>query len=118
MNGYNNLTTPYGQYYQNLMPQQPTNSNSSLMTVLVSSEEEVNNYPVAAGMTVMLMDFAHKRFWLKSTAMNGVPQAPFLCSEGDSESLLLGHMIASGLVDDPGTVFSDSVPQRMRGRIS
>ena len=76
MNGYNNLTAQYGQYYQNLMPQQPTNSNSSLMTVLVSSEEEVNNYPVAAGMTVMLMDFGHKRFWLKSTAMNGVPQAP------------------------------------------
>ena len=38
--------------------------------------------------------------------LNGVPQAPFLCSEGDSESLLLGHMIASGLVDDPGKVFS------------
>ena len=76
MNGYTNLTAPYGQYYQNLTQQQPANSNSSLMTVLVSSEEEVNNYPVAAGMTVMLMDFGHKRFWLKSTAMNGVPQAP------------------------------------------
>lgn len=76
MNGYTNLSAPYGQYYQNLSQQQPTGGNSSLMTVLVSSEDEVNNYPVAAGMTVMLMDFSHKRFWLKSTAMNGVPQAP------------------------------------------
>lgn len=82
MNGYNFTAPSYlqagtaGQYYQNLMPQQPTNNNASLMTVLVSSEDEVNNYPVAAGMTVMLMDFGHKRFWLKSTAMNGVPQAP------------------------------------------
>lgn len=64
MNGYNNLTTQYGQYYQNLMPQQQASNNASLMTVLVSSEDEVNNYPVAAGMTVMLMDFAHKRFGL------------------------------------------------------
>ena len=83
MNGYNFAAPSYlqagtaGQYYQNLAaPQAAAGSNSSLMAVLVSSEEEVNNYPVAAGMTVMLMDFAHKRFWLKSTAMNGVPQAP------------------------------------------
>lgn len=83
MNGYNNFTAPSyfqagtaGQYYQNLGQQPATSNNSSLMTVLVSSEDEVNNYPVAAGMTVMLMDFGHKRFWLKSTAMNGVPQPP------------------------------------------
>lgn len=87
MNGYNNFTAPSylqagtaGQYYQNLAQPPIGNataaSTSSLMTVLVSSEEEVNNYPVAAGMTVMLMDFGHKRFWLKSTAMNGVPQQP------------------------------------------
>ena len=86
MNGYNFTSPSYlqggtaGQYYQNLAQQPIGNaaaaSTSSLMTVLVSSEDEVNNYPVAAGMTVMLMDFGHKRFWLKSTAMNGVPQAP------------------------------------------
>lgn len=84
MNGYNNYTAPSylqagtaGQYYQNLAAPQPAaGSNSSLMTVLVSSEDEVNNYPVAAGMTVMLMDFSHRRFWIKSTAMNGVPQSP------------------------------------------
>ena len=56
-------------------PTQQNNSNS-LMTVLVNSEDEVNNYPVAAGFTVMLVDFSHNKFWLKSTAMNGVPQPP------------------------------------------
>lgn len=59
------------------MSNQPQQNNSnSLMTVLVSSEDEVNNYPVAAGFTVMLVDFSHNKFWLKSTAMNGVPQPP------------------------------------------
>jgi hypothetical protein len=52
------------------------NNSNSLMTVLVNSEDEVNNYPVAAGFTVMLVDFSHNKFWLKSTAMNGVPQPP------------------------------------------
>lgn len=59
------------------MSNQPQQNNSnSLMTVLVSGEDEVNNYPVAAGFTVMLVDFSHNKFWLKSTAMNGVPQPP------------------------------------------
>lgn len=59
------------------MSNQPQQNNSnSLMTVLVNSEDEVNNYPVAAGFTVMLVDFSHNKFWLKSTAMNGVPQPP------------------------------------------
>lgn len=52
------------------------NNSNSLMTVLVNSEDEVNNYPVAAGFTVMLVDFSHNKFWIKSTAMNGVPQPP------------------------------------------
>ena len=35
------------------MSNQPQQNNSnSLMTVLVNSEDEVNNYPVAAGFTV------------------------------------------------------------------
>lgn len=68
---------PYG-YSRSAMSGQPTqqNNSNSLMTVLVSSEDEVNNYPVAAGFTVMLVDFSHNKFWLKSTAMNGVPQPP------------------------------------------
>lgn len=68
---------PYG-YSRTAMPGQPAhqNNSNSLMTVLVSGEDEVNNYPVAAGFTVMLVDFSHNKFWLKSTAMNGVPQPP------------------------------------------
>lgn len=68
---------PYG-YSRTAIPGQPAhqNNSNSLMTVLVSGEDEVNNYPVAAGFTVMLVDFSHNKFWLKSTAMNGVPQPP------------------------------------------
>lgn len=74
---YSTGTDPYG-YSRSSMPSQPVqqNNSNSLMTVLVNSEDEVNNYPVAAGFTVMLVDFSHNKFWLKSTAMNGVPQPP------------------------------------------
>lgn len=71
---YSTGTDAYG-YSRSAMPT-PQNNSNSLMTVLVSSEDEVNNYPVAAGFTVMLVDFSHNKFWLKSTAMNGVPQPP------------------------------------------
>lgn len=46
----------------------------SLMTVFVNNEQEVNDYPVAAGMTVQLICFKLGKFWLKSTGTNGVPQ--------------------------------------------
>lgn len=49
-------------------------STGSFMAVFVNGESEVNNYPVAPGLTVMLIDFNLKKFWLKSTGMNGVPQ--------------------------------------------
>lgn len=51
--------------------QQPS---SNLMTIFVNSEDEVLNYPVAAGLTVLLISFNQKKFWLKSTNTNGVPQ--------------------------------------------
>lgn len=50
--------------------QQPT----SLMTIFVNSESEVNDYPVAAGTTVQLINFKSGKFYLKSTGTNGVPQ--------------------------------------------
>ena len=43
---------------------------------------------------------------LLSWAMNGAPQAPILCSSGEEEALLLGHMVASGLVDGADKVRS------------
>lgn len=66
--GLNNYQTPI-----NLQPQQQAN-NGQLLTVFVNSEAEVNDYPVAAGTTVQLISFKMGKFYLKSTATNGVPQ--------------------------------------------
>lgn len=52
----------------------PQSNPGSIMTIFVNSEDEVLNYPVAAGLTVMLVDFNHKKFYLKSTGVNSVPQ--------------------------------------------
>ena len=65
-------------YYASPYPSTPTASpqqqQSSLLTVFVSSEEEVNMYPVAAGVTVLLISFNMRKFYLKSTGKNGVPE--------------------------------------------
>lgn len=42
--------------------------------VFVNGEQGANNYPVAAGNTVYLMDFESGQFWIKSTNSNGSPQ--------------------------------------------
>ena len=52
---------------------QPQTQNS-ILTIFVNSEEEVNFYPVAAGLTVMLVSFDLGKFWLKTTGKNGVPE--------------------------------------------
>lgn len=52
----------------------PQQQQISLLTVFVNSEAEVNDYPVAAGTTVQLISFKMGKFYLKSTATNGVPQ--------------------------------------------
>ena len=71
--------TPTGMNF-NQMPQtvvplpQPQQTPGSIMTIFVSSEDEVKNYPVAAGVTVLLLSFNLKKFWLKSTSTNGVPE--------------------------------------------
>ena len=46
--------------------------------------------------------------YLLNWTLNGQLQPPFLCSEGDAEALLLGHMAASGLVEGPEKVQSVS----------
>lgn len=53
---------------------QPQQTPGSIMTIFVNSEDEVRNYPVAAGVTVLLLSFNLKKFWLKSTSTNGVPE--------------------------------------------
>ena len=56
-NGY--PQTQINPYYQTALPiQQPQqNTQSGLMTIMVSSEDEMINYPVAAGVTVLLISF-------------------------------------------------------------
>lgn len=73
--------TPTGMNF-NQMPQtavpysqQPQQTPGSIMTIFVNSEDEVRNYPVAAGVTVLLLSFNLKKFWLKSTSTNGVPES-------------------------------------------
>ena len=62
-------------YQNNQMMQMNQNNNSgNLMTIAVSTEDEVNNYPVAAGMTVLLISFNLGKFWLKSTNTSGIPE--------------------------------------------
>ena len=55
-------------YYQN------NNYTNSVMTVFVNGRSGAESYPVAAGYTVMLIDFNAKQFWIKGTDVNGVPQ--------------------------------------------
>ena len=51
-----------------------TSYSNSVMTVFVDGEAGANAYPVAAGYTVMLIDFNSGKFWIKGTDPNGVPQ--------------------------------------------
>lgn len=55
------------------LQQQPQQTGSILM-IQIQSDEEVNTYPVAAGTTVMLINFSTEKFWLKSTSTSGVPE--------------------------------------------
>ncbi len=78
-NPYTGQVAYFNQPYQQSQQQTPINqqmqtSNGSLMTVFIDNEEAVNDYPVAAGLTVQLISFKLGKFWLKSTATNGVPQ--------------------------------------------
>lgn len=72
--GTSNQWNSYTGLIPNTIAQPQQTNNGSLMTIFVQSEEEVNNYPVAAGLTVLLISFSLKKFWLKSTDTSGVPQ--------------------------------------------
>lgn len=66
---------PYGNQLMHQQSYQPAQNNTgSFITVPVSGEAEAINYPVAAGNTVLLIDFENKVFWLKTTDVNRVPQ--------------------------------------------
>ena len=57
------------------MPQQfaQPQVNNTVLVVPVQGESGANIYPVAAGNTVFLIDFATKTFWIKATDVNGIP---------------------------------------------
>lgn len=69
-NGYN---TPFYYNQQNPVQPQPMAqqpSQNELMVVLVKDDEAVQNYPVANGNSVMLMNYSSGKFWIKT--MNGI----------------------------------------------
>lgn len=66
---------PYTQIHQaQVFAPQPQQQSGSILMVQIQSDEEVNTYPVAAGTTVMLINFSTKKFWLKSTSTSGIPE--------------------------------------------
>lgn len=69
-----NPTSYSNQIPVNQQSQPQPQQQTSLLTVFVDSKAEVNDYPVAAGTTVQLISFKMGKFYLKSTATNGVPQ--------------------------------------------
>ena len=61
---------PQPQQYQQYQQYQ---QNNNVIVVPVQGEQGASMYPVAAGNTVLLMDFNLKKFWLKATDINGLP---------------------------------------------
>ena len=68
------VTYPMTNMQTQQQPQVSQNSGN-ILTVFINSEDEVGTYPVQAGTTVLLLCFPAKKFWLKSTSTNGVPEA-------------------------------------------
>ena len=73
MNGFNNQqmgAMNYPQQTQIAQPPTPTN----ILTVPVESGADVNYIPVAAGCQVLFISFNEKKFWIKTTARNGIQE--------------------------------------------
>ena len=74
-NNYNPYYTGTPNMNQTVQTQsQPMNLMNSFTAVLVDSEASARAYPVAAGNTVVLIDFNSGHFWFKSTEATGMPQ--------------------------------------------
>lgn len=58
---------------QQFAPYQAPPTTNNVLVVTVQGEAGARVYPVAAGNTVLLIDFDAKKFWLKSTDVNGMP---------------------------------------------
>lgn len=51
----------------------PVQQKGITTVAVISGEENVASYPVAAGNTAVLMDFTNMKFWLKTTDVYGRP---------------------------------------------
>ena len=78
-NGYANNVN-YGQPIQgpstavpNPTWQNQFSQTNGLSIAQISDDSQINSYPVAAGNTVLLINFSTQKFYLKSTNVNGVP---------------------------------------------
>lgn len=71
MNGFNNQQAGVMNYPQQTPIAQPANN---ILTVPVESGTDVNYIPVAAGCQVLFISFNEKKFWIKSTARNGIQE--------------------------------------------
>jgi hypothetical protein len=76
---------------------------------MVSSEEEMLNYPVAAGVTVLLISFNLGKFWLKSTNTNGVPQVPRAFDFTEKVAMQANAQMPAGVSREEFTQLSDQV---------
>ena len=59
-------------YFSGYSPPQ-YQQQANVIVVPVQGEQGASMYPVAAGNTVLLMDFNLKKFWIKATDINGLP---------------------------------------------
>jgi len=60
-------------FFGGYQPQQYQQNNNNVIVVTVQGESGASMYPVAAGSTVLLIDFNIKKFWIKTTDINGMP---------------------------------------------
>lgn len=79
-NPYTQIPNPYAQNQQMLqqapLPNQQQSAaqapiQNELMLIIVKDDNAVQNYPVASGNTVMLMNYETQKFWIKSMT-NGI----------------------------------------------
>lgn len=74
LNGYNNYSVPnynFTPYVQPTIPQPQVRQSSSI--VWVQGEDGAQNYSVAPGNTVLLMDSSSNKFYIKSSDIYGKP---------------------------------------------
>lgn len=83
------MSYPQNGNFQQTTQIQSQQSANELMVVMVDDEQAVQNYPVAMGTSVMLMDYQNRKFWIKSMT-NGVTPSitehEFKVVSGDSNN--------------------------------